>query len=282
MTILSSECVVCGSQASKGDGRLEQRRVCLECGYRSRRAGQEVGARMPLKRVFAEYLHDLSEGRADSLVAMSVRYQISESTSLRWRHRAMRLIGTHTDTFALLKGRVEADETYLPRGTPGTKGGSMGTPRVRGSRRVRGASKQGSVAVVTAVERQSGRVYLRVMSGGTTKAMLEAMSGALASRSRLISDGYKSYITLAKQENLRHTRLIVSRRSRSIGWRHLNTVNSLHARIRLFFAPFRGVHQRTIHGYLAWFQLREERHIASWLGSVATQLGWSPCPTCGR
>ena len=147
---------------------------------------------------------------------------------------------------------------------------------------MRGASKQDSVAIVTTVERQSGRVHLRVMSGGTTKAMLEAMSGALAARSRLISDGYKSYITLAKQEGRRHTRLIVGRRSRFTGWRHLNTVNRLYARIRLFFAPFHGVHQRTVHGDLAWFQLREESHIASWLGSVTTQLGWSPCPACGR
>ena len=256
-----------------GDSWAEQRRVCLECGYRSRRAGLAVGARMPLKRVFAEYLHDLSEGRTDSLVAMSLRYQTSESTSLRWRHTSLRLIGRQTDTFAPFKGRVEVDETYLPVGAPGTRGGSMGTPRVRRSRRVRGASKQGSVAVVTAVERQSGRVHLRVMTGGTTKAMLEAMSGALASCSRLISDGPKSYITLAKQEGLRHTRLIVSRRARFTGWRHLNTVNGLHARIRLFFASVRGVHQRTIHGYLAWLQMREEQHIAAWLGSVASQLG---------
>lgn len=217
MTISSSKYLVCASTASTGDGRDDQRRVCRECGYRGRQAGQAIAARMPLKRVFTEYLHDLSVGRVDSLAAMADRYKISESTALRWRHKTLVIIGQYTDALAPLKGRVEVDETYLARGAPGTKGGSAGTARVRGSRRVRGASRKGSAAVVTAIERRSGRVYLRVMNRGTTGAMLDAIGGALAARTRISSDGYKSYITLARSERLRHTRLIIGRRARSIG-----------------------------------------------------------------
>ena len=172
----------CGSQASTGEVRFEQRRVYLKCSYRCRRAGQAVGAWLPLKRVFAEYLRNLSAGRVDSLVAISLRCQISGSTAVRWRHRALWLIGNHPDLFTSLN-RVEAVETYLSREVPGTKGGSMGPPRARG------ASGQGPVTAATA-EDCSG--YLRVMIGGTAKAMLGATSGAWAVRTRLISDSYKS------------------------------------------------------------------------------------------
>lgn len=188
--------------------KVKEERYCAACGVRRTKVAESLGAGLHKKNAFARYLSDLSIGRVESLAVMAEVYQISRPTALRWRHRALASVGEQGSS-GLLSGRVEADETFIPSGNQGSR--SLGRrARKRGSRRVRG-SGAARVRLYTAVER-NGEMRGAVMQNAKTREYVRVVQETVAKKSRLLTDGYKSYITAARKAGLSHQRIVSPKR----------------------------------------------------------------------
>jgi transposase-like protein len=217
----------------------------------------------------------------ESLVKMTSVYGISEPTAHRWRKRAMAAI-SNSGSEGTLSGRVEADEVFIPAGRQGCRNLHR-RARKRGSRRTRGSGKN-NVRLYTAVARDGGEMRAVALPKATSEAFTSAVKQTVAKGARFITDGLKQYITASRQAKLKHQRLMSPRHrfQKQRGYRHLNTVNGLHAAFKTFIARFNGISGALVRQYFGWFQLSRSLRLKQYLEQTALEIGWRPCQLCGR
>jgi hypothetical protein len=74
----------------------------------------------------------------------------------------------------------------------------------------------------------------------------------------LCSDGYKSYIQIARDNDLIHKRLNLSAGIRVIDKVfHIQNVNAYHSRLKSWINIFHGVSTKYLDHYLGWFRLMD-------------------------
>ena len=122
----------------------------------------------------------------------------------------------------------------------------------------RGLSHE-QVPIVVAAARGGGVIsaVLEVDNGDAIKAVLEPV---LSKDAPLVTDGGKALPRRATKMNVSHEILNQSAGERVRGEFHIQTVNSLHERIKTFLCPRRGVATKYLGNYLRWFHRTGLQH----------------------
>lgn len=146
----------------------------------------------------------------------------------------------------LLKGFVEADETFV------------GGPR-SGGKRGRGAPNKTMVAVlVERNERSAGAAFLAVVPDGSFESLGPTVRGAIeGANTTLLTDGHKGYLPLAAQgvDHEAHVQGVPARAAEILPWVHI-IISNLKAWL---LGTFRGVSPKHLPRYLLEFSYRLNR-----------------------
>ena len=177
---------------------------------------------------------------------------INLKTAFLWRHRfLMAQAGQNDDK---LSGIIEVDEFFLAHSEKGSK-----TLAYKKKARKRGGNidkrtKKGQVAVLLSIDRSNHMINL-ILSADTTAEIAANFSKNITENSVLCSDGSWSYVTIAKQKNCDHKRLINSKVRVIDKVYHIQTVNGAIAHFKGWVnGKMKGVATKYLSNYLAWFK----------------------------
>ena len=182
--------------------------------------------------------------------ASAARCDVAVSTAFRWRHRFLAAARSDSE---VLKGIVEADETYVLESRKGARGLGRKARRRGGKAKKRGLSRE-QVPVLMAADR-SGTTVSAVLPRVDAAALAAALDPVVAKDALLVSDGGASYPPCAAALGVNHEALNRSMGERVRGDLHVQTVNSRHSRLKDFLRPRRGIATRYLDNYLSWFHL---------------------------
>ena len=183
--------------------------------------------------------------------ASAERCDVAVSTAFRWRHR---FLAAARGGSGVLKGVVEADETYMLESRKGTRKLGRKARRRGGKAKKRGLSRE-QVPVLMAADR-SGTTFSAVLPRVDATVLTAALDPVVArDDALLVSDGGASYPPCAAALGVSHESLNRSMGERVRGDLHVQTVNSRHSRWKDFLRPRRGVATRYLDNYLSWFHL---------------------------
>ena len=166
------------------------------------------------------------------------------------RHRFLAAARSDSE---VLKGIVEADETYVLESRKGARGLGRKARRRGGKAKKRGLSRE-QVPVLMAADR-SGTTVSAVLPRVDAAALTAALDPVVAKDALLVSDGGASYPPCAAALGVSHETLNRSMGERVRGDLHVQTVNSRHSRLKDFLRPRRGIATRYLDNYLSWFHL---------------------------
>jgi hypothetical protein len=100
---------------------------------------------------------------------------------------------------------------------------------------------------------RSGHVLSAVLPVDTGEAIKAVLAPVLSKDALLVSDGGKALARCATDMKVSHEVLNQSEGERVRGELHIQTVNSLHERIKTFLRTRRGVATKYLGNYLRWF-----------------------------
>ena len=190
----------------------------------------------------------LAEG--ETVKASAERCDVAVSTAFRWRHRFLAAARHRPE---VLKGIVEADETYVLESRKGARKLGRKARRRGGKAKKRGLSRE-QVPVLMAADR-SGTTFSAVLRRVDAPVLAAALDPVLAKDALLVSDGGASYPPCAAALGVSHEALNRSMGERVRGDLHVQTVNNRHSRWKDFLRARRGVATRYLDNYLSWFHL---------------------------
>ena len=169
------------------------------------------------------------------------------------RHKLLFYMEAAIATSEPLEALIEADETYVLESQKGTRV-THRKPRKHGE----GAGKRGlsneQLCVYVAADRGNhvvARCVNRAKASSEDNA--NALAEYIAKRSLILCDGAASYDYLAEKTNCEKISLIGHESYNKVY--HLNTVNSLHSRLKEMLRTFRGVATKYLNRYAALFAL---------------------------
>ena len=191
-----------------------------------------------------------SLAKGETVKASAARCDVAVSTAFRWRHRFLAAARSDSE---VLKGIVEADETYVLESRKGVRGLGRKARRRGGKAKKRGLSRE-QVPVLMAADR-SGTTVSAVLPRVDAAALTAALDPVVAKDALLVSDGGASYPPCAAALGVSHEVLNRSMGERVRGDLHVQTVNSRHSRLKDFLRPRRGIATRYLDNYLSWFHL---------------------------
>ena len=191
-----------------------------------------------------------SLAKGETVKASAARCDVAVSTAFRWRHRFLAAARSDSE---VLKGIVEADETYVLESRKGARGLGRKARRRGGKAKKRGLSRE-QVPVLMAADR-SGTTVSAVLPRVDAAALTAALDPVVAKDALLVSDGGASYPPCAAALGVSHEALNRSMGERVRGDLHVQTVNSRHSRLKDFLRPRRGIATRYLDNYLSWFHL---------------------------
>ena len=198
------------------------------------------------------YAQALADGL--SLRKAAARCGIALDTSFRWRHR---FLTTAKDVKAkVVKGIVEADETFIRKSAKGSKRLVGRAPRKRGSTAKSGLSSD-DYAPVLIVRDRHGATLDQVLPDLEGPTFTRALRPVVAHDALLVSDGRAAYATFAGHAGIKHIALNASRGERTYGSYHIQNVNAYISRLKHWMARSKGVATRYLPSYLGWRRMIE-------------------------
>jgi len=249
------ECPHChGSIINRfGKKGLMQRYRCKNCLKTFTATTKTPLARLRFKEKWGNYLQGMLESKVLRKAASD--YQINLKTSFRWRHRFLLLPTKLKANF--LEGIVETDETFFAYSEKGNRHLNR-KPRKRGSKASkRGRSKDDWVPVLTVRDRGK-HTFEAILDSTSIDGISKQLNGKIEQDSVLCSDGYKSYIRIAQENNLIHKQLNISAGIKVIDKVfHIQNVNAYHSRLKNWVRQFHGVATKYLDHYLGWFRLMD-------------------------
>ena len=249
-------CPHCSSEGavSRGMARGLRRYQCKGCGRTFNALSGTPLSGLHHKERWLSFGASLAEG--ETVKASAARCDVAVSTAFRWRHRFLAAARSDSE---VLKGIVEADETYVLESRKGARGLGRKARRRGGKAKKRGLSRE-QVPVLMAADR-SGTTVSAVLPRVDAAALTAALDPVVAKDALLVSDGGASYPPCAAALGVSHEALNRSMGERVRGDLHVQTVNSRHSRLKDFNArirrmrPRRGIATRYLDNYLSWFHL---------------------------
>jgi len=177
---------------------------------------------------------------------------INLKTAFLWRHRfLMAQAGQNHDK---LSGIIEVDEFFLAHSEKGSKTlVSKKKPRKRGGN-IDKRTKEGQVPILLSIDR-SKHMINPILSADTTAEISANLARNITEDSVLCSDGSWAYVTIAKQKNCDHKRLINNKIRVIDKVYHIQTVNGAIANFKVWVnGKMKGVATKYLANYLAWFK----------------------------
>ncbi|OXN00415.1 IS1595 family transposase [Bifidobacterium vansinderenii] len=255
----SSACTRCGSIAVQKYGRTpagKQRWYCKDCKRTfTATTGRVLGMSKLPDDVWMRFIESFIS--RDSLRDCADKCGVCLRTAWFMRHRVMECIKRYNPAFNTGAGdRVEIDETYFRDSYKGYGHANSKLTMPRPARTSgkkaskRGLSKE-QVCVVTGID-DKGASFLVVAGRGLLgKARaLRALTGRIGAGALVVTDKAGSYPAVLK-------RLGAELKQTDATEHGINRVNSLHARLKDFMKPFKGVSTKHLQSYLSWFQWTE-------------------------
>ena len=243
-------CPHCSSEGavSRGMARGLRRYQCKGCGRTFNALSGTPLSGLHHKERWLSFGASLAKG--ETVKASAARCDVAVSTAFRWRHRFLAAARSDSE---VLKGIVEADETYVLESRKGARGLGRKARRRGGKAKKRGLSRE-QVPVLMAADR-SGTTVSAVLPRVDAAALTAALDPVVAKDALLVSDGGASYPPCAAALGVSHEVLNRSMGERVRGDLHVQTVNSRHSRLKDFLRPRRGIATRYLDNYLSWFHL---------------------------
>ena len=243
-------CPHCASEGavSRGMARGLRRYQCKGCGRTFNALSGTPLSGLHHKERWLSFGASLAKG--ETVEASAARCDVAVSTAFRWRHRFLAAARSDSE---VLKGIVEADETYVLESRKGARGLGRKARRRGGKAKKRGLSRE-QVPVLMAADR-SGTTVSAVLPRVDAAALAAALDPVVAKDALLVSDGGASYPPCAAALGVSHEALNRSMGERVRGDLHVQTVNSRHSRLKDFLRPRRGIATRYLDNYLSWFHL---------------------------
>ena len=177
---------------------------------------------------------------------------INLRTAFLWRHRFLKAqSGKNNDK---LSGIIEVDEFFLAYSEKGTNTLTKQTkPRKRGGD-IDKRTKDGQVAVLLSIDR-SNHMINPILLADSTAEIAANFTNNITENSVLCSDGSWSYVTIAKETNCDHKRLINGNVRVIDKVYHIQTVNGAIAHFKGWVnGKMKGVATKYLSNYLAWFR----------------------------
>ena len=143
-----------------------------------------------------------SLAKGETVKASAARCDVAVSTAFRWRHRFLAAARSDSE---VLKGIVEADETYVLESRKGARGLGRKARRRGGKAKKRGLSRE-QVPVLMAADR-SGTTVSAVLPRVDAAALTAALDPVVAKDALLVSDGGASYPPCAAALGVSHEAL---------------------------------------------------------------------------
>ena len=227
---------------------------CKSCGKWYRETTGTPLYKIQLKDKWQSYLGLMDKGLAIKKIATELN--ISIQTSFDWRHKILSSLEQFIPKE--LKDTVECDELEFSLSNKGIRNLER-KPRKRANdfKRNKNKEEKSTVQVITAVERNTGNKFFRVVESKrlSKEQIAKALDGKLAVGTTLITDKHYSYLSYTKDnDSIKHKRLLakehVDKRNKSI---HLQKVNNVHSQVRDFIRPFNGVSSKYLQNYLNWY-----------------------------
>lgn len=205
-------------------------------------------------------LHDFTAGRPTREIANEL--DLDYGTVLKWRHKLQAVAQDKRVRAELADAQVEADETYINAGQPGEeKAADEAPPRSRANKaRGRGSMENDRPPIIGTVGRASGELRLEVAPEATHETLLAFITTTTAADSTLYTDANPAYHPVAdtSREHLtvRHSAHEFARDADGDGLNevHDNTLEGIWTGLKNFLRPFRGLHQKFLAQYVAWFE----------------------------
>lgn len=219
--------------------------------------------KIQIKEKWQSYLGLMEQGVPIKKIAKKLG--ISIQTSFDWRHKILSSLEQFIPE--QLMDTIECDEMEFPCSNKGDKNLTR-KPRKRANdfKRNKTKGEVSVVQVVTAVERETGNKFFKVVATKrlTKKHIEQALDGKIAEGSTLITDKHSSYKSFAKNRiDIKHKRLLakdhVDRKDKTI---HLQKVNNVHSQVRDFIRPFKGVSSKYLQNYVNWYAYKEKINIS--------------------
>ena len=233
---------------SRGMARGLRRYQCKGCGRTFNALTGTPLSGLHHKERWLSFGASLAEG--ETVKASAERCGVAASTAFRWRHR---FLAAARGGSGVLKGIVEADETYVLESRKGARKLGRKARRRGGKAKKRGLSRE-QVPVLMAVDR-GGTTFSAVLPRVDAMVLTASLDPVVARDALLVSDGGASYPPCAAALGVSHESLNRSMGERVRGDLHVQTVNSRHSRWKDFLRPRRGVATRYLDNYLSWFHL---------------------------
>ena len=219
---------------SRGRARGLQRYQCKGCGKTFNALTGTPLSGLHHKERWLSFGAALAKG--ETVQASAARCGVAASTAFRWRHR---FLAAARDGSGMLKGIVEADETYVLESRKGARKLGRKARRRDGKAKKRGLSRE-QVPVLMAAD-HGGTTFSAVLPGVDTTALTTALEPVMAKDALLVSDAGTSYPGCAVALGVSHETLNRSKGERVRGDLHIQTVNSRHGRLKDFLRPRRGI-----------------------------------------
>ena len=181
-------CPHCAAEGavSRGKARGLRRYQCKGCGRTFNALTGTPLSGLHHKERWLSFGDSLAEG--ETVKASAERCDVAVSTAFRWRHR---FLAAARGGSGVLKGIVEADETYMLESRKGTRKLGRKARRRGGKAKKRGLSRE-QVPVLMAVDR-SGTTFSAVLPKVDAMVLTAALDPVLARDALLVSDGGASY-----------------------------------------------------------------------------------------
>lgn len=231
---------------------------CRSCGKWYRETTGTPLYNIQKKDKWQSYLGFMEKGYPIKTIAKELG--ISIQTSFDWRHKILSSLEQFVPE--ILTDTIECDELEMSLSNKGER--NLGRkPRKRASDFNRNVDKNvvSTVQVITAVERDSGKKFFKVVESKrlSKEQISTALEGKITNGATLITDKHRSYVSYIKDhEGIKHKRLLakehVDKKDKSI---HLQKVNNIHSQVRDFIKPFKGISSKYLQNYLNWFAYKE-------------------------
>jgi hypothetical protein len=177
----------------------------------------------------------------------------------------------------ILKGIVEADETYVLESQKGSR--HLDRPaRKRGGKASRPGIGNEHECILVACDR--GKVTHEFHAGRgepDAERLLHYLKPVLARDALLISDGAAAYAKFARLAKISHRSLNVRAGEHARGALHLNGVNGWHGRFKTWLRRFHGVASRYLANYSGWQRVLDAAALkipAHWLRAAVAPEQW--------
>lgn len=253
-------CPKCGSAEGKfirkGYAGRKQRYLCKDCGKKfTEDSGTLTAWSHQSRENWVVVIEDTLS--FSPLTDTEKRIGVSHRTAFSLRHKFLSALKDLFSEEEALDGLIEADETYLLECQKGIKVNHR-KPRKHGEgASLRGLSQE-QICVCVATDRDG---HVAAQSVNCSKAsgqnIVKAIGDRIAEESFLLCDGANSYNALAEVRHCKKMELIGHESYDKV--HHLNTVNSLHSRLKSVMRKYRGVSTKYLNRYLNLFCLVESR-----------------------